>query len=68
MANIKISDLSPAGSGFFQDSESFLGDLTEDELGIRGGLNNAVASVSITVTLTVSWTWSWTFEVAQAVQ
>jgi hypothetical protein len=61
MAHIKISDLSPAGSQFFQDSESFLGDLTEDELGIRGGLNDAVASISITVTLTVSWTWSWTY-------
>jgi hypothetical protein len=63
MANIKISDLSPAGSQFFQDSESFLGDLTEDELGIRGGLQDAIASVSVTVTvtLTVSWSWSWTW-------
>lgn len=40
MANITISDLSPAGSDLFADSESFLLDLTEQEmetLGIKGG-------------------------------
>ncbi len=40
MANITISDLRPAGSDLFADSESFLHDLTEQEmeiLGIKGG-------------------------------
>ncbi len=38
MAGIKITELSPAGSELFQDSESFLEDMLNDELGsIRGG-------------------------------
>jgi hypothetical protein len=31
MANINISDLSPAGADLFLDSESYLNDLTEGE-------------------------------------
>lgn len=31
MANIAISDLRPIGANLFQDSESFLNDLTEEE-------------------------------------
>ncbi|MCG8364845.1 MAG: hypothetical protein MJA27_16140 [Pseudanabaenales cyanobacterium] len=40
MTNIKISNLKPAGSALFSDSESFMGcmrDLSEDELKITGG-------------------------------
>ena len=40
MANISISDLHPAGSALFSDSESFMSfmkDLSEDELKITGG-------------------------------
>ncbi len=38
MATIKISDLQPAGAKLFQDSESFLNELTEQEFGdIKGG-------------------------------
>ncbi|MDJ0703178.1 MAG: hypothetical protein QNJ46_07860 [Leptolyngbyaceae cyanobacterium MO_188.B28] len=40
MANIKISNLKPAGSALFSDSESFMGsmrDVSEDELKITGG-------------------------------
>ncbi len=38
MASIKISELRPAGSELFQDSESFLNELTDREmLGIEGG-------------------------------
>ncbi|MBD2676198.1 MULTISPECIES: hypothetical protein [Nostoc] len=57
MATIKIHDLSPAGSELFQDSESFLNELTDEELGVHGGLRIA----SVTVTVTVSWTWTWTW-------
>ncbi|MDZ8241875.1 MAG: hypothetical protein RMZ69_32860 [Nostoc sp. ChiQUE01a] len=56
MATIKIHDLSPAGSELFQDSESFLNELTDEELGVNGGLRIA----SVTVTVTVTWTWTWT--------
>ncbi|MBE9181623.1 hypothetical protein IQ268_23960 [Oculatella sp. LEGE 06141] len=31
MASINISELNPAGSGLFQDSESFLNELTDDQ-------------------------------------
>lgn len=40
MANISISDLNPAGSALFSDSEGFMDtirDLSEDELKISGG-------------------------------
>ncbi|MEH2072416.1 MAG: hypothetical protein V7K47_30420 [Nostoc sp.] len=57
MATIKIHDLSPAGSELFQDSESFLNELTDEELTVHGGLRAA----SITITVTVTWTWTWTW-------
>ncbi|MDZ8109386.1 MAG: hypothetical protein RM338_27675 [Nostoc sp. DedQUE12a] len=57
MATIKIDDLSPAGSELFQDSESFLNELTDEELGVNGGLR--IASVTVTVTVTWTWTWTW---------
>jgi len=38
MANIKVSELRPAGSELFQDSESFLNDLTDmDTASVQGG-------------------------------
>lgn len=37
MASIKINDLRPAGSQLFHDSESFLNELNDQELGIFGG-------------------------------
>lgn len=38
MANIIISDLEPAGANLFRDSESFLHELTEQEVGdVLGG-------------------------------
>ena len=38
MANINISDLRPAGADLFLDSESYLNDLTEGEMIVRGGI------------------------------
>ncbi|MDM9585308.1 MULTISPECIES: hypothetical protein [unclassified Nostoc] len=46
MASIKISELRPAGSELFQDSESFLQELGAQEMGITGG-----ATAAITLTL-----------------
>lgn len=37
MAKIAISDLRPTGYGLFSDSESYMTELTEDELGLQGG-------------------------------
>lgn len=37
MANIAILDLRPTGASLFQDSESFMMDLYEDELDVTGG-------------------------------
>ena len=38
MANIAISNLRPTGANLFQDSESFLNDLTEQEIAdVSGG-------------------------------
>ena len=41
MANIDISDLSPAGADLFLDSESYLNDVTEGEMLIFGGRVNS---------------------------
>ncbi|MGM3308758.1 hypothetical protein ACSQ6I_22740 [Anabaena sp. WFMT] len=39
MSKLKVSDLNPAGFQFFQDSETFLIDLNDDDLSIpRGGI------------------------------
>lgn len=38
MANIAISDLRPVGANLFQDSESFLNDITSEEMtNLSGG-------------------------------
>ncbi len=56
MANITISNLHPAGSDLFSDSESYLSQLSEAELNIQGGLMStgmcAVASLTIVIMAT----------------
>jgi membrane protein DedA with SNARE-associated domain len=37
MSHIIISDLRPVGYDLFSGSESFLNDLSDDELGVQGG-------------------------------
>ena len=64
MANIKISELYPAGLELFYDSESFLNELGQDEASITGGgafisavvgtignlsLNSLVSAISNTI-------------------
>jgi hypothetical protein len=59
MASIKIHDLRPAGSELFNDSESFLNELTEGELGVSGGAR-ATLSISISISLSLTYSFSWT--------
>ncbi|MEH2255406.1 hypothetical protein [Nostoc sp.] len=56
MASIKISELRPAGSELFQDSESFLNELNEKEtLSLVGGAFTVVgASVSFQTVVSVN--------------
>ncbi|NES91861.1 hypothetical protein [Okeania sp. SIO2B9] len=44
MANINISDLRPAGADLFLDSESFMMDLSEEELDLTGGWTFVITS------------------------
>jgi hypothetical protein len=46
MATIKISDLQLAGHDLFSDSETYLRDLSDDELGIEGGIAWTTVTVS----------------------
>jgi hypothetical protein len=39
---IKISELKPSGSALFQDSESFLEDLSDEDIAVVGGFNIAL--------------------------
>ena len=46
MSEIKITDiqnLNPAGSDFFADDESFITELTEDDMTVWGGTATAVS-------------------------
>lgn len=53
MASIKINELRPAGSELFQDSESFLNELTNEELGtVEGGLLSLTLTITVSITLT----------------
>ena len=48
MAEIKITELRPAGSELFQDSESFLNELNDQEMSIVGGTGGgSVAGISL---------------------
>jgi hypothetical protein len=48
MASIKISELRPAGSELFQDSESFLNELGDRDMLLSGsgGSNNNISVIS----------------------
>ncbi|MDV2996884.1 MAG: hypothetical protein N4J56_006589 [Chroococcidiopsis sp. SAG 2025] len=54
MANIEISNLHPAGSNLFSDSESYMMDLSEDELNTTSGGFVTPFSTPITVVLGVA--------------
>ena len=44
MANITISDLRPAGFDLFSSSESFMTELNEEEINIKGGITPGLAA------------------------
>ena len=45
MAKINVSNLHPVGSDLFFDSENYISELSDNELGtINGGVNGGVAS------------------------
>ena len=54
MASIKISELRPAGSELFQDSESFLNELSDREMGAIEGGAFTVVGVSVSAQTVVS--------------
>ncbi len=60
MSTIKISDLRPAGSELFSDSEGYMSSLSEEELAIQGGVFSSpfcavAASIAVTaISLTVA--------------
>lgn len=47
MASIKISDLHPAGSELFSDSESYMNEVSEGELDIQGGISPLIAAAAL---------------------
>ncbi|MEQ8537096.1 MAG: hypothetical protein RIB93_06490 [Coleofasciculus sp. D1-CHI-01] len=50
MATIKISNLNPVGSEFFNDSETYLNELNGEQLNmIQGGSTPACIAVSVSV-------------------
>ncbi|WP_138499835.1 hypothetical protein [Nostoc sp. PA-18-2419] len=52
MATIKISDLHPAGSELFVDSESYLNNLTDEELNrTQGGSSFGCIWISVQVSI-----------------
>lgn len=49
MSNIKISELRPAGTELFQDSESYLNELTVEEMSIFGGKDKNIDPTVISI-------------------
>lgn len=54
MASIKVADLRPIGSDLFSDSQSFLNEISEEELGIEGG-GTPLSFVIVSVTIAASY-------------
>jgi len=58
MALIKISDLAPTGSDLLMDSESYLNELTKEDISLVNGLGWITLSADILgvgITLSVHW-------------
>ncbi|WP_017318970.1 hypothetical protein [Mastigocladopsis repens] len=53
MANIKLNDLRPVGSDFFADNESYLNELTDNELGVTGGIITLDSVASLASALSI---------------
>jgi len=62
MATIQILDIHQTGSSLFIDSESYLNELTDDELSLlRGGISPTFyfASVAITIATAAGAAYGW---------
>jgi len=57
MASIKISDLRPSGLDLFGDSESYLDDLSDNDLATINGASWYELGYVIGYTLAHSWFW-----------
>ncbi|MEH2116000.1 hypothetical protein [Nostoc sp.] len=47
MASIRISDIQPAGSSLFMDEESFISELSDEEVGLAHGGFTIFALISL---------------------
>lgn len=65
MASIKLNDLRPVGFALFDDSESFLNNLKDEELGtVEGGLSIPTTTFTTSITLcypSITLPWSFSF-------
>lgn len=59
MSSIQIVDLNPAGSNLFLDSESYLNELTQEELSLSGGGTPAYAVTALVVATVVGSAYAW---------
>ena len=56
MASIKISDLNISGSSLFMDSESFLDELSYDDLtGVKGGITPFLSGVGVSFAISTAY-------------
>jgi hypothetical protein len=51
MASIKISDLHVAGSDLFSASESYMNEVSEGELNIRGGILPLLLGIAVGIAI-----------------
>jgi hypothetical protein len=60
MASIKITELNPIGAELFQDSESFLDELTDREMwGVEGGILSLSGLLGTTLSESLSQTFGY---------
>ena len=55
MSSIKINDIAPAGADLLLDSEGYLDDLTDNEL---GSVNGQTLTLSVSIGPSYSWSYS----------
>lgn len=56
MPNITISELHPTGFDLFSDSESYLKELSESELGTKGGaMSTTICAISFAIGFAIGY-------------
>jgi hypothetical protein len=56
MSTIKVSDLHPVGFEFFYDSESYMREMSDEELAIQGGITPWIVASSEPCGMFVAYT------------